>query len=152
MIKVRIVLLFFSFVIFIGFIDNKSAEAHRTFQHYRIFPYTPWSYGIGYVNGYYGYRNSYYGYYLYPNYYNSFPLQYSYADPYYFSRYSTPIYYSPLPSINLPLSSPVYIQRSETNFVTKNNYWYYCEEPAGYYPDVMQCQTDWIKVPPRSAE
>jgi hypothetical protein len=26
-------------------------------------------------------------------------------------------------------------------------YWYYCPNPAGYYPYVAQCQTDWQKVP-----
>jgi len=25
--------------------------------------------------------------------------------------------------------------------------WYYCSDPAGYYPDVTQCNTDWQTVP-----
>lgn len=26
-------------------------------------------------------------------------------------------------------------------------YWYYCPDPAGYYPYIPQCLTDWQKVP-----
>jgi hypothetical protein len=26
-------------------------------------------------------------------------------------------------------------------------YWYYCSDPAGYYPYVTQCNTDWQTVP-----
>ena len=26
-------------------------------------------------------------------------------------------------------------------------YWYYCSNPAGYYPQVMQCNTAWQTVP-----
>jgi hypothetical protein len=25
--------------------------------------------------------------------------------------------------------------------------WYYCADPAGYYPYVSQCNTDWQSVP-----
>jgi hypothetical protein len=27
-------------------------------------------------------------------------------------------------------------------------YWYYCEDPAGYYPYVQQCSAPWQQVPP----
>lgn len=27
-------------------------------------------------------------------------------------------------------------------------YWYHCEDPAGYYPDVQQCNGPWEPVPP----
>ena len=26
-------------------------------------------------------------------------------------------------------------------------YWYYCADPAGYYPYVLQCTTPWLPVP-----
>ncbi|HUO91681.1 MAG TPA: hypothetical protein VMU22_02115 [Rhizomicrobium sp.] len=29
-------------------------------------------------------------------------------------------------------------------------YWYYCEDPAGYYPYVQQCNGPWEPVPPSS--
>ena len=25
--------------------------------------------------------------------------------------------------------------------------WYYCSDPAGYYPNVMQCNTGWQAIP-----
>jgi hypothetical protein len=28
------------------------------------------------------------------------------------------------------------------------HYWYYCEYPPGYYPDVQSCGQDWEPVPP----
>ena len=28
-----------------------------------------------------------------------------------------------------------------------SQYWYYCSDPAGYYPYVMQCSADWQPVP-----
>ena len=148
MTKTPIVLLFISIITFFTLANSKLADAHRTIIHNRSFSYTPWSYGLGYTTGLYGYR-SYYGYYLNPSY-GNFPLIYPYPDPFLYPRYRAPIYYSPL--INLPLTPPVYIQQSESPPLRENNYWYYCETPAGYYPDVKDCQTEWIKVPPRLAE
>jgi hypothetical protein len=29
-------------------------------------------------------------------------------------------------------------------------YWYYCQEPAGYYPYVQQCPTEWLTVLPQT--
>ena len=29
-----------------------------------------------------------------------------------------------------------------------SNYWYYCRDPAGYYPDVPACQSAWLQVVP----
>ena len=29
-----------------------------------------------------------------------------------------------------------------------SNYWYYCREPAGYYPDVLTCPSAWLQVVP----
>lgn len=29
-------------------------------------------------------------------------------------------------------------------------YWYYCEDPPGYYPDVQQCNGEWEPVPPEA--
>jgi hypothetical protein len=26
-------------------------------------------------------------------------------------------------------------------------YWYYCQNPAGYYPYIQQCSTNWQPVP-----
>jgi Domain of unknown function (DUF4124) len=29
-----------------------------------------------------------------------------------------------------------------------SNYWYYCRDPAGYYPDVPTCPSEWLQVVP----
>ena len=29
-----------------------------------------------------------------------------------------------------------------------SNYWYYCPNPAGYYPDVQTCPDGWLQVVP----
>jgi hypothetical protein len=31
----------------------------------------------------------------------------------------------------------------------QDQYWYYCDDPAGYYPYVNQCNTDWRPVEPQ---
>lgn len=36
---------------------------------------------------------------------------------------------------------PVYTQSSQ--------YWYYCQNPAGYYPSVPQCPSQWLQVAPQ---
>jgi hypothetical protein len=32
-----------------------------------------------------------------------------------------------------------------------SNYWYYCRDPAGYYPDVQTCASEWLQVVPIQA-
>ncbi len=57
---------------------------------------------------------------------------FSYAPAYPYPVYAYPSY--PLP----PVQPPVY--------------WYYCQNPAGYYPYVSQCPGGWLTVvPPASA-
>jgi hypothetical protein len=29
-----------------------------------------------------------------------------------------------------------------------SNYWYYCREPAGFYPDVKSCSSAWLQLIP----
>ena len=31
-----------------------------------------------------------------------------------------------------------------------SNYWYYCTEPAGYFPYVQNCNRAWIPVTPQT--
>ncbi len=71
------------------------------------------------------------------------------------SGYSIPLfyrsyYYSP-PTVVVPVTPPVYIQREQTTMTqTQINYWHYCLNPQGYYPDVQSCPEGWIQVAPRS--
>jgi hypothetical protein len=32
-----------------------------------------------------------------------------------------------------------------------SNYWYYCTDPAGYFPYVQSCNKAWVPVAPQSA-
>ena len=31
-----------------------------------------------------------------------------------------------------------------------NNYWYYCTDPAGYFPYVQSCNKAWMPVVPQA--
>lgn len=66
------------------------------------------------------------------------PLWYPYG---YGSAYG-PMY----PPIGEESPPPVYIEREPPA-----EYWYYCWDPQGYYPDVEECQGGWVKVAPQTA-
>ena len=56
-----------------------------------------------------------------------------YPGPYYPGPYAYAPPVAPTP--------PVYTQTPQ--------YWYYCQNPAGYYPSVPQCPTQWLEVAPQ---
>jgi hypothetical protein len=33
----------------------------------------------------------------------------------------------------------------------QDSYWYYCQDPPGYYPYVKSCPGEWMKVVPETA-
>ncbi|MDL1866348.1 hypothetical protein FBR06_03665 [Betaproteobacteria bacterium PRO4] len=123
------------------------------------------SLGIGLAGSYNYYPASNIG--IYGSYSYERPYPY-YRQPYYQSyNYAYPpsrYYYSPVypsviypPVVVVPPNPPVYIQQQPVRPVsppesTPTNYWYYCENPAGYYPQVERCPGGWIKVPPRPAQ
>jgi len=43
---------------------------------------------------------------------------------------------------------PDYWYDYEDEYGPPSYYWYYCEDPAGYYPYVQQCNGPWQPVPP----
>lgn len=59
-----------------------------------------------------------------------------YPGPYYPGPYA----YAPPVAVAAPAPG-VYTQSSQ--------YWYYCQNPAGYYPSVPQCPTQWLQVAPQ---
>ncbi len=74
--------------------------------------------------------------------------------------YERPIYPYPLivPEIayELPvvIQQPVIIQQPPPPVYTQQppvdpSYWYYCEDPKGYYPYVQNCPGGWMKVVPQ---
>jgi hypothetical protein len=66
--------------------------------------------------------------------------------PYYYPSY--PSYYPPV--IIERRTPPVYVEQSppEENR-PQAGYWYYCQSPSGYYPEIQECPKGWVKVPPR---
>ncbi|HEX6841855.1 MAG TPA: hypothetical protein VF113_10000 [Stellaceae bacterium] len=53
-----------------------------------------------------------------------------------------PVFYAPPPVVVAP--SPVVVVQPPQQF------WYYCDNPAGYYPYVPNCPTPWRPVMPQA--
>lgn len=72
------------------------------------------------------------------------PSWYPYSYPYYYP-YSYPNAYPysyPYPSYpNTDAQPPVYSEPDQF-------YWYYCQDPQGYYPYVKSCPGGWTRVVP----
>lgn len=63
--------------------------------------------------------------------------------------YFTP-YYSNPPIARIPAFPPIYVQQRETiKAQPKTNYWYYCQNPEGYYPTIKECPGGWLQVAPQ---
>ena len=132
-------------IVLIGSITSNSAWAHGGGGvghvgggwggHYRGGHYSGgWGYGHGGHNGY-----SSFGFYF------GAPF---YSYPYYSYPYQYPYYYPPA-IITVPATPPVYIQRSPS--AAQQNppgYWYYCNNPEGYYPYIKECLNGWQQVGP----
>ncbi len=62
------------------------------------------------------------------------------GDPFWWGPWP---YYSP---------SPVVVQSSPSTYIQQEPaapaYWYYCQNPQGYYPYVTQCPGGWLTVVP----
>lgn len=74
------------------------------------------------------------------------------GSPFYWGpRYYPPPYYPPV--IIERRAPPVYIEQSPPVVVSPQTrvagYWYYCQSPSGYYPEIRECPRGWVKVPPR---
>lgn len=118
-----------------------------SFGSYGRFGYSGRNIGIygdfGYRHSYPAYRHSYYRPYYRP---------YGYLDSYYWPAYPSVVY--PPSVVVVQPDPPVYIQQPTPQAPpippasAAINYWYYCEKPAGYYPEVERCPGGWIKVPP----
>ena len=57
-----------------------------------------------------------------------------------------PSYYYGDPSV-IVQQPPVYVEPTPP----VQQYWYYCQNPQGYYPYVRDCQLGWVQVIPQSA-
>ncbi len=75
-----------------------------------------------------------------------------YSRPYY-PAYPYPYYYPYYPReiVTVPVEPPVYIERERSQPQSQQlpeGYWYYCNDPAGYYPYIKQCADGWQQVDP----
>ena len=128
----------------IGSITGNSAWAHGGGGgHGGGGHYGGGGYGGGghYGGGHYGHG----GYYGPSYYYGGLGLGLGYGLGY----YGSPYYAYPPAVIAVPTAPPVYIQ--QTPPVVQQNpsgYWYYCNNPQGYYPYVKQCPGGWQQVAP----
>jgi hypothetical protein len=66
----------------------------------------------------------------------------SYYSPYYGGGYPPTV-------VTVPVTPPVYIQQTPpTTQQYPSGYWYYCNNPQGYYPYIKQCSSAWQPVNP----
>lgn len=96
----------------------------------------PHHHGHWHPGGFYSYHRSpgigfYFGWPWYPRPYFAYP------------------YYPPA-VVTVPASPPVYIERDPppTTQQLPSGYWYYCDNPQGYYPYVNACPQGWRQVSP----
>lgn len=105
----------------------------------------------GHHRGFYGHSGFgfYFGVPLY-----SYPRSY-YSPPSYYSPYlNQPSYYYPPAVLTVPSTPPVYIHQDPPAVQSSSvpqyppGYWYYCDNPEGYYPSVADCPQGWLQVNP----
>lgn len=71
-------------------------------------------------------------------------------DPWWWGPPYYPYYpYYQQPPVIIRQEPEIYVQ--PTPQVQQPRYWYYCEEPKGYYPYVKKCPKGWMKVVPPEA-
>jgi hypothetical protein len=68
----------------------------------------------------------------------------------YYGGYNNYGYGYPPTVVTVPTAPPIYIQQTPAPVVQQiqNNYWYYCQNPKGYYPYVRECASGWQQVEP----
>ncbi|MCU0920243.1 MAG: hypothetical protein MUF16_07885 [Burkholderiaceae bacterium] len=99
-----------------------------------------------------GWRTGYWGpragvYIGAPAYWGGWPYAWggAYAAPYALS-YSVPSAVAPL-VVNAAPAPQVIVQAAPA--VPADSYWYYCTQPAGYFPYVQNCSQPWMRVVPQ---
>ena len=62
-----------------------------------------------------------------------------------------PFWWAPSPYYDAP---PVIVQSDPSTYIQQgpapSGYWYYCQNPAGYYPAVQACPGGWMTVVPQA--
>jgi hypothetical protein len=123
----------------LGLVANAHAHGAYGRPYYsgaRVGVYVGPGWGVGVWGGYPGY--------VYP-----------YPAPYYYYPYAYPFAYT-VPRAVVPAPPPVYVERGESAPEAaapegSPYWWYYCWNPAGYYPYVTECPGGWQRVTPQPA-
>jgi len=76
-----------------------------------------------------------------------YPWYSSYPYYSYYPSYPYYPYYYPAPSAAVQQQPPVYTEPAPSQ---SEYYWYYCQNPQGYYPYVKSCPGGWMKVVPQA--
>lgn len=104
------------------------------------------AYHGGHYAYHYGYRGGWYG----PSVgvYVGVPAYGAWGYPYYPSAV-----YDPSAAIPYPADAPAgsFAPPDAGQGAAPSSYWYYCANPAGYYPNVQQCSSGWMPVAPQGA-
>jgi len=85
-----------------------------------------------------------------------FGLGFGYWDPWWGwdwgYPYYYPYYYPPYPAYYPPPAGPAPQEPVEATGAPPQQFWYYCDDPQGYYPYVTNCSGAWRQVvpPPQS--
>ncbi len=71
-------------------------------------------------------------------------------DPAYYwgYPYPYPYYYPPYPAYYAPPAGPAPQAPIQATGAPPQQYWYYCDDPQGYYPYVANCGSSWRQVAP----
>ena len=95
----------------------------------------PYNYGYPYRYGYpynYGYAYS-----------SCYPYGYDYAYP-----NGNPCI-GAVPGVVITQPATTFIQQDQVAPAPASSYWYYCTDPAGYFPYVQSCNRAWMAVIPQ---
>ena len=70
-------------------------------------------------------------------------------------RWNGPVWWGPWPvPFGFSAPPPVIVQQQPPVFVQPEqeaaNFWYYCQEPQGYYPYIKNCPGGWMRVVPET--
>lgn len=75
------------------------------------------------------------------------------GDPFFWGPRPWPYYYDVPRTVIIEREPSVYIQQAPAApapVQPQTPLWYWCSNPAGYYPHVPQCQQQWVPVDPRT--
>jgi hypothetical protein len=70
------------------------------------------------------------------------------VGPVWYPPYAYPYpYVYPAPPVVIERPAPTVVEAPPP---AEPQYWYYCEDPKGYYPYVPQCPRGWMQVVPQA--